>query len=86
MDSRGKVHIFAARNIIHCMDYKNNHIESDDASRAAEPLAAYGVRHCNLPRAAVQPDDASRPDRMSIEVYFDVVWNSYLKKHEALQG
>lgn len=68
------------------MDYKNNHIESDEASNAAEPLAAYGVRHWNLPRSVVQPDDASRPDRMTVEAYFDVVWDSYLKKHEALQG
>ena len=72
-------------NMIHGMDNKNYHIDSDNTSIAAEPTATYGVRANNTLSVVARPDEA-HPNRMSIEAYFDVVWNSYLKKYDALQG
>ena len=71
--------------MMHGMDNKNYHIDSDNTSIAAEPVATYGVRANNTLSVVARPDEA-RPNRMSIEAYFDVVWNSYLKKYDALQG
>ena len=69
-------------NMIHDMDNKNYHIDSDNTSIAAEPTATYGVRANNTLSVVARPDEA-HPNRMSIEAYFDVVWNSYLKKYDA---
>ena len=54
---------------------------------AAEPAMAYEIgRRQEVGDFIKSNETVSKSDRMSVVEYFDVVWNSYLKKHEAAQG
>ena len=69
------------------MSTKSYDVQEESTMTVAEPAVAYGIRHHQeVGGFAGNEKAACQSGRMSVVEYFDIVWNSYLKKYEAAQG